>query len=366
MSANPLRILMISGSYPPMKCGVGDYTAQLVQALASRPDTQVAVLADVAVTGRASDTGAEVFPVAHGWLFSDVPEILRTARRWSPDIIHIQYPSQNYKSNMPWLLSALLLTLGVPIVQTWHNYYGQTRFWHNLPNTLVPGGLVVVRPRYKENMPTWYRWLIAHKRFRYIPNASAIPQSVLTTSERAALRAQWAWDGRALLAYFGFIFPSKGVDLLFDIADPARHQLVIIGDLQPDDPYHRQIRERARQAPWAGRATIAGFLPAGEAGRILAAADAVVLPFREGGGSWNTSIQSAALQGTFVLTTSFERHGYDAQTNIYYGRPHDISDLRTALDLYLGRRNDAAHARQFGSWDSIADAHLELYRDLLN
>ncbi len=366
MSTDPLRILMISGSYPPMKCGVGDYTAQLVNALACRPDTRVAVLADVAVAGCPSDAGVEIFPVAHGWLFSDVLEILRTARRWHPDIIHIQYPSQNYKSNMPWLLSVLLLTLGVPIVQTWHNYYGQTRFWHNLPNTLVPGGLVVVRPRYKENMPTWYRWLIAYKRFRYIPNASAIPQVVLTASERNAVRAQWAPDGRNLLVYFGFIFPPKGVDLLFDIADPARHQLVFIGDLKPDDPYHQQIREHARQAPWADRATMAGFLPADEANRILAAADAVVLPFREGGGSWNTSIQSAALQGTFVVTTSFERHGYDAQANIYYGRPNDVSDLRAGLDLYLGRRNDPAQARQFGNWDSIADAHLELYRSLLN
>ncbi len=360
-----MRVLLISGSFPPMKCGVGDYTAQLANSLAILPNTYVGVLADVAVEGTTLDSPIDIFPIAHGWGFRDVPVILRTARQWQPDIVHIQFPGNGYKSNMPWLLPTLLLSLNVPVVQTWHNYYEYVRFWHNLPNTLLPGGLVVVRPHYKENMPNWYRRLIAHKQFRYIPNASAIPQVTLSSVEQVALKAQWTNNGRALLVYFGFSFPPKGVDLLFDIADPAQHQLVIVSDLKPDNPYHQHILERARQPVWANQAVTPGFLPAAEAARLLAIADAVVLPFREGGGSWNTSIQGAALQGTFVLTTSFERHGYDSEENIYYAHPENLSDLRQALSTYLGRRNSLEAARRFAKWESIADAHLELYHRLI-
>jgi hypothetical protein len=43
-----MRILLISGSLPPMRCGVGDYTASLATALGRCDDTAVAVLTDTA------------------------------------------------------------------------------------------------------------------------------------------------------------------------------------------------------------------------------------------------------------------------------------------------------------------------------
>jgi hypothetical protein len=33
-----LKVLAVTGSYPPMHCGVGDYTQRLTQALAARAD----------------------------------------------------------------------------------------------------------------------------------------------------------------------------------------------------------------------------------------------------------------------------------------------------------------------------------------
>ena len=121
-----MRIILISGSFPPMKCGVGDYTAQLAQALAGSPDTAVAVLADVAASKtQVAAPRLQVFPIAHGWTFSDLPEILRSVRRWRPDVIHVQYPGQGYRSNTPFLMPAIFQLLGMPVVQTWHNYYGK-------------------------------------------------------------------------------------------------------------------------------------------------------------------------------------------------------------------------------------------------
>ncbi len=360
-----MRILLISGSFPPMKCGVGDYTAQLAQALAANEDTVVAVLADVAASKTpVAASRLQVFPIAHGWTFSDLPEILRSVRRWRPDVIHIQYPGQGYRSNMPFLMPTLFGLMGVPVVQTWHNYYEPVTRWHYLPNALLPGGLVVVRPEYIAQMPGWYRRLIAHKKFRYIPNASAIPRLELSGAERMAIHTQFAPVDRHLIVYFGFIFPPKGVELLFEIADPVFDHIVIAGEMNPADPYHRAILDRAQHATWAHQTTATGFLPPLEAARILAAADAVVLPFREGGGTWNTSIHGAAIQGTLVLTTSVERHGFDATDNIYYARPGDVADMRQALRMYVGHRNSADMTSHFANWNSIAQEHLELYRNL--
>jgi hypothetical protein len=90
----------------------------------------------------------------------------------------------------------------------------------------------------------------------------------------------------------------------------------------------------------------------------------VVLPFRLGGGIWNTSIGAAVLQGTFVLATSNETQGFDAERNVYYARPRDTADMRRALGQYLGRR--ASKPSPDPTWPEIAQRHEAVYeRNLL-
>ncbi len=360
-----MKVLLISGSFPPMKCGVGDYTALLAKALGGIVGTTVAVLTHVEGSMKPVESNVELFPIAHGWKISDAAPILRTVREWRPNLVHVQYPGRGYGGRiLPWLLPTLARLTGIPVVLTWHEYYtrGGKR---ELLNAILPGGLVVVRPNYKATMPSWFRWLIRHKRFQFIPNASPIPAAKLSDMERHALRERFTSKAVHLIAYFGFVSPAKGVDFLFEIADPTDHYLVLICELNPATLYDRSILDRIDHGPWADRVTVTGFLPAEEVGRLLAAADAVVFPFRDGGGMWNTSIKSATVQGTFVLTTSQDRHGYDAAEHIYYARPDDIADMRQALRLYLGRRAGENVAAQGSDWSLIAEAHIQLYRSLL-
>ncbi len=88
-----------------------------------------------------------------------------------------------------------------------------------------------------------------------------------------------------LVVYFGFAYPAKGIEQLFQIADPAHDHLILICDLNPADPYHQEIQAQLTNTKWAASASNPGFLPADEAARLLAAADTVVLPFGRGEGS---------------------------------------------------------------------------------
>ena len=106
-----------------------------------------------------------------------------------------------------------------------------------------------------------------------------------------------------------------------------------------------------------------GFLAPEKVARTIKAADAVILPYREGGGVWNTSLSAASRQGTFVITTSAEREGYDADKNIFYARPGDIPAMRAALAAHAGRKIEPADGHE---WDDIAQAHIALYQTLLN
>lgn len=359
--------MFITGSYPPMTCGVGDYTSCLVQALRKRSAVSIAVLTSEKLCRLESNLPSDIMAVVKHWKLIEFPRIAKVIRRWQPDIVHIQYPTQGYSGGglLPFFLPALLSFMKIKIVQTWHEYYTEaTANWHVALKAIVPSPIIVVRPRYADHLPAFYRRLIQANRLHFIPNASSLPRISLTDEERHAIHARYAPATKALVAYFGFLYPHKGIDDLFAIADPDKHHLVLIGAIDEADPYHQSLRARALRGDWAEKVSITGFLPSDEAARLLAAADAVVLPFRNGGGLWNTSLHGAALQGTFIVTTSHDKQGYDPDTNIFSASPGDISTMRHALQTYGGRRNTDDNIRNYATWDSIAEAHLQIYRIL--
>jgi glycosyltransferase involved in cell wall biosynthesis len=362
-----MRILLITGSFPPMKCGVGDYTAHLAVALSRRTDTEVAVLTDVLASPIPCDFEFRVFPVCRGWRMRDVPRIRAQVRQWKPDIIHIQYPTQGYgRRYLPWLLPSLFRIVGIPVVQTWHGYDSRRMGLRWIPNSALTGGLIFVRPEYMDMMSPLYRWLNRRKHLRFIPNAYTIPPTQLENDEKADLRLRFSRAASRLVVFFGFTYADRGVEFLFQIADPAQDHLVLISDLKSTDTYHKAIVEYTNREPWMGKVTVTGYLPAEEVGRILAAADAIVLPFRDGGGMWNTSIRAGIAQGTFVLTTARERRGYDSDNNVYYARPDDVVEMREALRKFVGRRNTVAPESVKSVWDSIAHAHTVLYESVVS
>jgi glycosyltransferase involved in cell wall biosynthesis len=360
-----MKILLISGSFPPMKCGVGDYTKFLANALGERGGVSVAVLTDEKARLNPPSSYFQVFPVAKGWKFSDMAPILETIRHFRPDIVHIQFPTQGYgRKKLPWLLSIFLASMKIPTIQTWHEYYPLGGFM-NIPNAIVGGGLIVVRPNYLEKMPSWFRWLNRKKHFRYIPNASPLPSVSVNEEERSAIRSHYAGQSKSLVAYFGFAYPEKNIEALFELCDPHRHQLVLVCDLNASDKYHSVILQKIRVEPWVKSVTVTGFLPADEVARILAVADVVVLPFRDGGGSWNTSLLGAISQGTFVLTTSTEERGYHPSQNIYFAQPGNIDEMKNAMEKYIGNRPIDNSQDYLKGWNFVSNEHVDFYKSII-
>jgi hypothetical protein len=90
--------------------------------------------------------------------------------------------------------------------------------------------------------------------------------------------------------------------------------------------------------------------------------DAVVLPFTEGGGDWNSSLQAAAVQGVFLVTTSSTAKGYDPKHNVHYCPPGDVACMRAALESRMGHRIEPAGETN-REWTRIAEAHLRVYSE---
>lgn len=358
-----MKVLMISGSMPPMRCGVGGYVDHLVGALSSLNDCEV-LLVTSSGADEVSGPRLSTLPVIKKWDLSSLVKLRKIARQWGPDVIHIQYPTTGYRRSIWPSLIPLFMRGIAPVVQTWHEYLSRKGLVRYIFNAPVGEVLVVVREKYRKSLPTWYRWLISNKRMEYIPVVSAIPKYDIQANEVAAIKRQYNVDGnRKLITYFGFVNEQKGVDVLFDVLDPNKHCLVLICELDKSIPLHRKIFSLVEERGFANSFYVTGYLPEHEIARILSASDGAVYPFRNGVEECNTSFLAARVQGVFVLATHREKRGYCETENVYYAPVDDVAVMKEAMQRYSGIRRSPAASHE-KDWLYVAEEHVKIYRDL--
>lgn len=344
-----------------MRCGVGDYCHSLAKALVQHSINQVAILTSN-VDGIATQEDLKVFAALNSWKLIEAVKVLKVLREWSPDIVHIQYPTQGYgKGLLPLFLPLLSFLMGAKVIQTWHEGARLSHAPELLIKSIVPSGIVVVRSNFRKKLHSLLRWTLWGKRFVFISNASAIPKAELDENQKILLKKKYLKQQSRLIVFFGFVYPEKGVEQLFEIANPAIDQIVIAGDIDSAGGYKQEVVKLASGDIWCGKATITGFMAATDIADLLSIADAVILPFRKGGGEWNTSIHGAVLNKALVITTSLSQSGYDRKRNIYYAHPNNIEQLRFALSMYSGRRREYDVEIDRDEWRRIADEHCLFY-----
>jgi glycosyltransferase involved in cell wall biosynthesis len=360
-----MRVLFITGSYPPMKCGVGDYSYNLARTLAADTKIHVGVLTSSTEREIANSDRVEIFPIMEGWGLANTLDIIKTIHHWSPDIVHIQYPTQGYGNGLlPWILPAIAFLMRKKVVQTWHEIYSRRNAPLLLLKSIIPSTLVFVRPQYVENLHPMLFWCLWNKKIVYIQNAASIPRASLHETEKSRLKNEYLKNQERLIVFFGFVHQQKGIELLFEISNPISDHIVIAGHIDEHEDYSNEIIKRASSGAWAGKVTITGSLPAHDIAALLSIADAVILPFRNGGGEWNTSIHSAVLNGAFVITTSLTKNGYDKEKNVYFSKIDNVNEMKSALKTYAGKRLEPA--TDIDEWEEIADKHRVLYEDILS
>jgi glycosyltransferase involved in cell wall biosynthesis len=356
-----MRVLLVAGTFPPGRCGVGDYTARLAEALARSGEMVVGVLTQ-RTAAAASATGVEVLATARSWRLWELPALLGRIRGWRPDLIHIHYPSQGFGWRLlPALLPALCKAFGFRVVQTWHEPWPMQDSHRFLLQRMATDGLLFVRPDYVALMPPLLRRFMPSCPTRTIGSAGALPASRMSEEERRQLRQRHLAGRQFLVVFFGFVHPAKGVEQLFEIADPLTHSLVIAGGIL-DNAYRKQLEDVAAVRGWKEQIHYTGYLEQEDAADLIAAADAVVLPFLQGGGEWNTSIHGALAQGTLVITTARAGFGDDPVRNLYTAAVSDVQDMSFALRTLAGRRMQAVPQE---GWGAVARAHADFYQQIL-
>jgi glycosyltransferase involved in cell wall biosynthesis len=358
-----MRVAMVVGSTPEAKCGVASYTQHLVSSMRDMAEMEVLLVTASTNRERYAVLNSENSEIRlRQWSLAGSLFAARAIRHWRPDILHFQWPSRN-ASGRGFCLTAMLAKLNCrsKIVLTLHEHMPPLMPTIHMV-AYMSDVIISVRQSLREGFNAINGWGARSRRFTYIQSASAIPRVEMSSADIKKKRQEMNVPAeKRLCVFFGLFYPQKGVEYLFDICDPIQHFLVLVGDAAArGDGYMAEVIKKTQSPRWNDSCRVLGFLSEFEIAQILRCADAVVLPFRDGGGPWNTSILAARNQGTFVLTTSTTEQGYNVTTNVFSARPGDVDAMRNALQLYAGRRVES-DSGDIHVWKTIAERHFAEY-----
>jgi glycosyltransferase involved in cell wall biosynthesis len=383
------KVLMLSGSFPPMACGVGDSAFELAQALASK-GIDISVITDKGANPVAPGDGpVPIFAEIDKWGIWSIKKLVKAVEGHKPDILHIHYPSKAYGTGLavpflPTLIRARRKP--IKIVLTLHEFKLSHTARKNASFILLDPCDAVVAPCRLELEALFRRHVSVNEKITAAipvgpvgPSPENFPADV-RAEMRANVRKAWRLSEKdVVLFHYGTPTKSKGLETLFKALRLLKLEgetpfLFVLGDCRPaEEDFHRAMIGQTLglgikdQVRWLGR------LPNQELPGVFSAVDIGVFPFTDGFSCRRSSLVGALMWDMPIITT--EPDGdipeLSNQDKVRLVPREDPRALATAL-LTLTANPKALEAakltpnpfKELFRWERIASDYAEIYRQV--
>lgn len=361
MSKN-LRVLIITGSWPPIHCGVGDYTAKLTENM-----TKLGVDMHI-LTSKGAQRSSVVEGVVSKWNMFDWPIISSHINDLQPDIIHMQYPSVMYRRNLfPNFLPLLIKRKypHIPLVLTLHEYHDASALgrYRTLITLRGPDRLILTNIEDSVDLGEQLK----RKKHDIIPIGSNIEYEKASEKKAVELLSSFGVKKNKFWLYTGFVDATKGLDNLIDAINASHNKmpLVIATAYDSNNEYHKKIQQEINQN--TGTAIWTDYVPAQQLSILLSDAFGVVLPFDRPATARRGSVIAALAHGKAVITTGAKGSSIFSDGAMLIPT-NTVEEIVGAMDLLVQNTKEKQHfeksakylANRF-SWDTIAQEHLNIY-----
>ena len=386
-----MRIGLVTGEYPPLQGGVGDFTRELARSLANLGH-DVTVITASRMSGQITGSPVPVEPIIPKWTHACWRVIGDAARRLKLDVLNIQYEPAAYSMQVginlfPWWYRRQRER--VPVVTTYHDLLVPYLFpkagplrWKIVELLARHSDAVIITNEEDRLKLQTSNFKIPNLNLYLIPIGSNIHPSLPLDFHRNHERARWrAGENDWLMAYFGFLNMSKGgltllraIGLLVNAGLSVR-LLLIGGRTGSSDPTNAQYAAEVDSALAAlglrDRVRHTGYVDPQQVSAAMAAADVIVLPYADGASFRRGSLMAALAHGRAIVTTRPRLtipelvHG----ENCVLVPPEDAEALASAIRRVMTepglRVRLEAGARQLAqqfTWDKIAARSFEVFR----
>lgn len=365
-----MKILFVSGTYTPAKCGVGDYTSLLCRQLASEEGLEIEV---ITTKGLGRDiVEFPVFDIVEEWTFKEHKKIMKLIKERKPEIVHLQYPTANYGKRVYINFLPLFLRIkGQKVISTIHEYsdnslLGKIRIW---PTILFSNKVIVVDPIYAKDMKK--NILFKNKEIIFINIGSNIPKSQIGEEERKAIRGTILDEKHdRIMTYFGLIHKKKCLHTILKAMKELKEcgelhcKFLVLGELNKEDPYHSYLLDLIESYNLNNEVKVTGYLRDKMVADYLNASDFAVLPFEGGLSPKNGSFLAAAQEGLPVVSTKPREAFLNSPYVFFLNDGEDTEQLKDYIRMLQNAegREVQSEIRNIGTtWNNIARKHKELY-----
>jgi glycosyltransferase involved in cell wall biosynthesis len=336
-----MKVLVISGAFPPMRLGEATNALHLCQHLADH-SVDVHVLTSHSNTA-VDDPRIKIYPIMHRWSWAETDHFRRFVKRSVPDAILLMYIGGLIYNYHPMITFAPTLTKGllphVPFVTRFESVFPTSAPIQPSPLTRIARKGVVLwagREDVDHKFGTLLRdsdrvvvlcelhRALLSKCFSGLdkksvlippaPNVSIVPENN-GISRRQGREMLAVRPDEFIVTYMGYIYPKKGIETLLEAFQIVRSKkdnvrLVMIGGsvdskIPHSLSYFNQIHTLARELKiddkiiWTGEYAWNDK----EISFYLYAADVCVLPFNAGVHLNNSSFSSVVAHSLPVITT---------------------------------------------------------------
>ena len=406
-----MRVLFVTGEFPPMQGGVGDYSALLARALREQ-GAEVSVLTSARASKKqmTAEDARWTLPIMRNWGTNCWRTILQAASERKADIVHVQYQTAAFGMNpainlLPW--AARLRGRHRPrVFVTFHDLKPPYLFPKAGPVRRLPAavlatgadGVVVTNEEdatalaKTPGITTSAAAKSGRRRVHLIPIGSNIPVVPVKQEDIQDWRVELGIEPSALLlSFFGFLNQNKGIDLLLEALAALSQRglpinLLMIGGAAGDsDTSSRAYAHKIRaitDSPGLRRCVYwTGFTRPEEVSRNLSRTDVCVLPFREGGSYRHGTLVAALVHGLPIVTTPTAPAVASEFTDGFPRLRHlencflipagDVRPLAGAIEQLAGdsqlRQRLSQGSRELApyfQWNRIAQSTLTMYEQI--
>jgi glycosyltransferase involved in cell wall biosynthesis len=399
-----MRICLISGEFPPMQGGVGDFTRELglalnrlgatVSVVSSAKAAEASAMALTAVGGFVLERDGlklTLYPVIPRWDYSCWSTVTELLRHSGSQILNVQYETAAYQMHpainfLPWTLR--LLKERPRVVVTFHDLKvpylfpkaGPLRRWVTKALLVGSDATIVTNvedrseaERYGANKPYLF------------PIGSNIHPEAPPDYDRWKWRERWGvGPDEVLLCYFGFLNESKGGETLLQalarlVASGKGIKLLMIGGkVGSSDPanvaYLRKVESLMADLNLSDSVLWTGYVDDLEVSASFWASDVCVLPYRDGVSFRRGTLMAALAHGMPIVSTypqvqvSEIVEGVNmslAPANDPEGLADRIREVAASDELRKRLALGAAELSRLFSWESIAESTMQLYERIL-
>jgi len=339
------KLLVIAAHFPPVKSPAADHALHLCEHLGRR-GFQIDVLTTKGSI-QAGPHGMRIHPIMREWSWAELPRFVKFLRRCSPDTVLLMYIGWIYNEHpmvtyAPTIVKRLLPD--VTFVTQFDNAYGANPAKTSLLARAFRKGIgqwagsrhvdwsfgtllrdsdriIVLSDRHRAALASCHPGVSSKSVLIPPPPVMRIDSTQNDVARQLRREGLGVTSDDVLIAYFGYIYPGKGVETLlqaFQRMNPAgrRVRLILVGGTAASQylrivggpsssAYLQSLYDLCKELGIQDRVTWTGKYAwdSYEGSRYLQAADICVLPFDGGVYLNNSSFAAAAAHGLPVITT---------------------------------------------------------------